>query len=110
VQYAVERYLPGVTAEQYDELQARIASAARRLASEGVAIRYLGSTFIPGEDSCFCRYESENVDAVRRACELAAVPFARISEAREFESASAGYRAPLAGADERPAPTERDRS
>jgi len=29
------------------------------LAASGVALRYLGSSFVPEEESCFCRLESD---------------------------------------------------
>jgi Nickel responsive protein SCO4226-like len=82
--YLVERYLPGVTDGQLDEAGERLAAAAERLADDGVEVRYVGSTFVPEEESCFCRFESAGPDAVRRACEQAGVPFARIVETREF--------------------------
>ena len=82
--YLVERYLPGITHRQLDEASERLAAAARRLAAEGVEVRYVGSTFVPREESCFCRFEGASVDAVRRACEQAGVSFARIMETRDF--------------------------
>ena len=80
----VERYLPGVTAAQLDEAGARLAAAARELAADGVGVRYLGSTFVPEEESCFSRFEGADGDAVRSACERAGVAFARIVETRDF--------------------------
>lgn len=76
----VERYLPGVTAEQFAETRRRIAAAAHSVRS----VRYLGSTFVPEEESCFCRFEGSTADAVRRACEASGVPFARIHETCDF--------------------------
>ena len=82
--YMVERYLPGATAGQLDEASARLAAAALELAAQGVEVRYIGSTFIPEEESCFCRFEGPAVANVRRACEQAGVPFARIFETHDF--------------------------
>ena len=83
-QFMVERYVPGVTEEELDSTRERLASATRALASRGIELRYLGSTFVPEEESCFCRFEGGSVDDVRRACEAAGVPFARIHETRDF--------------------------
>ena len=82
--YLVERYLPGITADQLDEANARLAAAALELTAQGVEVRYIGSTFIPEEESCFCRFEGPAAADVRRACEQAGVPFARIVETHDF--------------------------
>jgi hypothetical protein len=83
-EYMVERYLPGITTGQLDAASARLAAAAATLAAQGVEVRYVGSTFIPEEESCFCRFESANAKAVRLACEQAGIPFARIVETHDF--------------------------
>ena len=80
----VERYLAGVTPAQLNETSERLAAAAGELAALGVDVRYLGSTFVPEEESCFCRFESDDAEAVRRVCERARVPFARIVETRDL--------------------------
>ena len=82
--YMVERYLPGVTAGQLDEVSARLAAAAIELAAQGVEVRYISSTFIPEEESCFCMFEGAHAEDVRRTCERAHVPFARIVQTRDF--------------------------
>ena len=76
--YLVERYLPGVPAEERLQMSRRLARAADELTGAGEPIRYLGSTFVPAEESCFSRFESVNERAVRRVLEAAAVPYARI--------------------------------
>ena len=78
----VERYLPGVTRETFPELRSRIAAAARTVRG----VDYLGSTFVPEEESCFCRFEGASEDAVRRACDRAGVPYARIHLTRDFSA------------------------
>jgi hypothetical protein len=83
-EYMVEQYLPGISADQLDEATARLAAAALELTAEGCEVRYIGSTFIPTEESCFCKFESRKADDVRRACERARVPFARIVETHNF--------------------------
>jgi hypothetical protein len=83
-QYMVERYLPGVTRQSFEELRKRIAAAAEAVSTRRAPVRYLGSTFVPEEESCFCRFESGDADSVRRACEQAEVAFARIVETHDF--------------------------
>jgi Protein of unknown function (DUF4242) len=82
--YLVERYLPGVTDGQLDEAGERLAAAAQRLAADGLEVRYVGSIFVPEEESCFCSFEGASADEVERACEQAGVAFARIVETRDF--------------------------
>ena len=82
--YMVERYLPGVTAGEIEEASTRLAAAARELAAYGVEVSYLGSTFVPEEESCFSRFEGADEDAVRTACESAGIAFARILAAQDF--------------------------
>jgi hypothetical protein len=77
--YLVERYLPGITEQELTEATARLRAAAER-----EALCYLGSTFVPAEEACFCRFEAPSREAVERACRRADVPFARITEARAF--------------------------
>jgi len=82
--YLVEQYLPGVTARQLEEASAQLAAAATELTKDGIEVRYINSTFIPDEESCFCRFESTDAESVRRACEQAGVPYARIVETHTF--------------------------
>jgi hypothetical protein len=82
--YMVERYLPDVTESQLDEASTRLAAAARELATHGIDVRYISSTFIPEEESCFCTFEARHANDVRRACEQAGVLFARIVETHDF--------------------------
>jgi hypothetical protein len=82
--YMVERYLPGMTARELDDASERLAASAEELAAEGVDVRYGGSTYVPKEESCFCRFEASSRDVVERVCESARLPFARIHTVRSF--------------------------
>jgi hypothetical protein len=76
--FLVERYLPGASAREVLDIAARIEAEIERMNAEGVSVRYLGSTFIPSEESCFCRFEGPSPEAVARLNQRAAIPFARI--------------------------------
>jgi uncharacterized protein DUF4242 len=82
--YMVERYLPGMTAPELDDASARLSATADELAAEGVCVRYAGSTYVPKEESCFCRFEASSREVVERVCERAELPFARIHAVRSF--------------------------
>jgi hypothetical protein len=75
--YLVERYLPG---RNRDWLAAALAGL-RRQRSRAV---HLGSTYVPADEACFCRFEADTVNDVRDANEIAGVPFARIVAAEEI--------------------------
>jgi hypothetical protein len=76
--YLVERYLPGATPDDVLDAAARVASATAELAADGIPVRYLGSSFVPGEETCFCEFEAPSSQAVEWANERAGVAFAQI--------------------------------
>ena len=85
--YLVERYLPGITSEELAAARARLRLATADLAAAGERVRYLGSTFVPQEESCFCQFDAASAAVVDRLCRRARVPYARIAEARHYTEA-----------------------
>jgi hypothetical protein len=75
--YLVERYLPGRDCAWLEAALARLRTLRTKAA-------YLGSTYVPEDDTCFCRFEAETADDVQDANEMARVPFARIVAAHEI--------------------------
>ena len=75
--YLVERYLPGRD-------RAWIEAAVARLRRQRRTAAHLGSTYVPEDDSCFCRFEAASAENVRDANEIAGVPYARIVAADEI--------------------------
>jgi hypothetical protein len=75
--YLVERYLPGRD-------RAWLEAALARLPKDRGGVAYLGSTYVPEDDSCFCRFEADTADDVRDANEMARVPLARIVATHEI--------------------------
>jgi hypothetical protein len=84
--YMVERSLPGLTEAQLAAAAASAKTASTQMASEGVPVRYLRSTFVPSEDKCFCLFEGPSEEAVRQANERAGLPLERITEALHVAS------------------------
>jgi hypothetical protein len=76
--FMVERYLPGMECVALREAVRRAAAVAAAMTDEGVPVRYLGSTFVPDEEACFCRFEGRDAEAVREANERAGLPFWRV--------------------------------
>jgi hypothetical protein len=81
--YLVERYLPGRD-------RAWLEDALARLPAEGRGVAYLGSIYIPEDESCLCRFEASDPDDVRLVNELARVPFARITATTELAAHHTG--------------------
>jgi hypothetical protein len=75
--YLVERYLPGRD-------RAWLEAALARLPRDRRGVAYLGSTYVPSDESCFCRFEAASAENVRDANEIAGVPFARIVAVKEL--------------------------
>lgn len=84
--YMVERYLPGIKPDELEAAAARAKATTAEMTAEGTPIRYLRSTFVPGEEKCYCLFEGETEEAVRRANERAEIPLERISEALHIAS------------------------
>lgn len=85
--YMVERHLPGFTAEQLPSAAALAKRVTGEMTREGVPVRYLGSTFVPGEERCLCMFEGPSAEAVRQANVRAGLPLERIVEATNITPA-----------------------
>lgn len=79
--YMVERDLPGIKMEDLAAAQKAAIQAGKDLSAEGKPVRYIRSTFVPGENKCMCLFEAANSENVREANQRAKVPFTRIVQA-----------------------------
>lgn len=79
--YMVERHLPGLTADMLKAAATRAKHTTAQMTQEGTPVRYLRSTFVPGEDKCFCLFEGSSQETIKEANERAQIPFERIHEA-----------------------------
>jgi hypothetical protein len=84
--YLVERHLPGITPDQLTAAADAAKSTSAAMEREGTPVRYLRSTFLPGEEKCFCLFEGPSKDAVRTANERAQLPYERVVEAMHIAS------------------------
>lgn len=85
--YMVERDLPGITNEQLADAQNAAMTSAQKSTTSGTPVRYIRSTFVPGEARCMCLFEASTPDAVRDVNESAGLPFTRIVEALDLTPA-----------------------
>jgi hypothetical protein len=74
----VERILPGATMAAIQALRQAEADACRAFATEGRQVRYLRSTFTPGDSRCRCLFEAPDADLVQAVNEAAEIPYSRI--------------------------------
>jgi hypothetical protein len=96
VWYLAEQYQPGTNIGELRQATARLADAAAALNADGLNVRFAGASFVRSDESCFCRFESDSIDAVRTACQRAQFPTDRILPIDEIDaSASGSSRKPL---------------
>ena len=82
--YMVDRDLPGIQMDQLAAAQQAAIETSERFTAEGKPVRYIRTTFVPGEAHCMCLFEAENADHVREVNETARIPFTRIVEALDL--------------------------
>ncbi len=78
--YMVERHLPGITPDQLKAAATRGKNTTAEMTRQGTPVRYLRSTFVPGEDKCFCLFDAPSADAVKEANIKAEIPFESVVE------------------------------
>lgn len=76
--YVVERYLPGLCRSDLLPGLSNLESALEERRDEGSAVRYIGSTIVLGDESCFCEFEGPSEAAVAEVNRRAGLPFDRI--------------------------------
>lgn len=76
--YMVERLLPGATVESFEAVQREAAATARGFALRNKPVRYLRSTFTPGDSRCRCLFEAPSAELVQEVNDAAQLPYSRI--------------------------------
>ena len=82
--YMVERSLPGIEMDQLAAAQKAAIETSDKFTADGKAVRYIRTTFVPGEAHCMCLFEASNAQLVREVNESAQIPFTRIVEALDL--------------------------
>lgn len=82
--YMVERELPGVTMDQLADAQRAAIETGQRFTSEGKNVRYIRTTFVPGDARCMCLFEADSADLVREVNDAAQIPYTRVTEALDL--------------------------
>lgn len=82
--FMVERDLPGISMEELADAQKKAIQAGRELTALGRQVRYIRSTFVPGDSKCICLFEAASSELVREANERGHIPFTRIVPAEDL--------------------------
>ena len=76
--YMVERELPGITMEQLAAAQQAAIATGQQMTRAGTQVRYIRSTFVPGENRCMCLFEAPGPEPVKQLNDSAGIPYTRI--------------------------------
>lgn len=82
--YMVERDLPGITLEQLAGAQKAAIQTSEEFSARGKAVRYIRSTFVPGESRCMCLFEAPNEKLVEEVNDTAKIPYTRVVAALDL--------------------------
>jgi hypothetical protein len=82
--YLVEVYLPRSRAHEARATGRRARAAAEALAHEGVPIRYVRTTYLPDDETCFHVFQAASADIVEEAGRRAELGRARVLPAVEI--------------------------
>ncbi len=82
--FLVERRLPTITSSQLAMLQTALIDASDRLTRRGEPVRYVRSTFLPGEGRLLSVFQAASAEAVRTVNESAQAPYASLEPAIEL--------------------------
>ena len=82
--YMVERDLTGLTMDQLAGAQQAAIETSNKFTAEGKPVRYIRSTFVPGDARCMCLFESDSKRFVKDVNEAAGLPFTGIVEALDL--------------------------
>jgi hypothetical protein len=76
--YLVETYVPRAHPHDARAAGQRARAAAWQLSRKGEPVRYIRTTFLPGDETCFHIFDAACEDAVAEACRLGLLGTPRI--------------------------------
>jgi hypothetical protein len=81
--FLVETYVPKMAPNDARVARRRARMAARQLSREGEPVRYLRTTLLPEDETCFHLFEATSEGAVAEVCRRAGLGSPRIVQALE---------------------------
>jgi hypothetical protein len=82
--YMVERDLPGIKMEQLAAAQKAAIETSDKFTADGKPVRYIRTTFVPGEEHCMCLFDAANPELVKEVNDAAQIPYTRVIEALDL--------------------------
>ena len=83
--FVVERFVPGLSRAALVAALGELERTIARFRSAGRDITYLGSTIVPSDEACYCRFKATDAETIADANRAAGVPFDRIVPALHLE-------------------------
>ena len=76
--FIAETFMPGARSEE-------VAGVSERLSGldDAAPVRYVRTTFVPGDEVCFHVFEADTADDVKRLADGLGIVLDRVAEARE---------------------------
>jgi hypothetical protein len=84
--YLVEAYMPRSHAQEARAAGSRASSAADELSREGTAVRYVRTTFLPDDETCFHVFDAHSAAVVEDVSRRAKLGHARVVAAVEVSA------------------------
>jgi hypothetical protein len=81
--YLVETYVPRALALDAAAAGQRARAAARELSRRGASVRYVRTTLLPGDETCFHLFVADSLETVADTCRRAGLDSPRIVPALE---------------------------
>ena len=82
--YMVERNLPNISMDELSGAQAAAIDKAAEMTTSGVAMRYIRSTFVPGDGRCLCLFEGPSAESVKQLNDAIQVPYETVTPAMDL--------------------------
>lgn len=82
--YMVERTLKNISMDELAGAQAAAIDKATELTAAGTPVRYIRSTFVPGDGRCMCLFEAASDAAVKKLNDDAQIPYDRVTAALDL--------------------------
>jgi hypothetical protein len=82
--FLVDRDLPGVSMDDLGAAQRRAIDTSDAFRQRGRDVRYIRSTFVPGESHCMCLFEAPSAQDVTELNDEAQIPYTRVTEALDL--------------------------